>query len=103
MKSHSPMNLRVVGAMLCGIGLAAGIFVFRAQADQWDKTTVLTVDQPIQVQETVLQPGTYVMKLLSSSSDRHIVQIFNADQTHLINTMLAIPNYRLEPTGKSQI
>jgi hypothetical protein len=49
----------------------------------------------------VLEPGTYVFKLLDSLSDRHIVQIFNSDETHLITTILAVPNYRLQPTGKS--
>src|SRR5262249_1915003 len=29
------------------------------------------------------------------------VQIFNGDETHLETTILAIPNYRLEPTGKT--
>ena len=42
------------------------------------------------------------MKLLDSPSNRHIVQIFNADETQLQTTVLAIPNYRLEPTGKTQ-
>jgi len=41
------------------------------------------------------------VKLLDSPSDRHIVQIFNADETHLITTILAMPNYRLEPSGKT--
>src|SRR5258708_24527717 len=45
--------------------------------------------------------GTYVFKLADSLSDRHIVQIFNADETQIIATILAIPNYRLKPTGKS--
>jgi LPXTG-motif cell wall-anchored protein len=49
----------------------------------------------------VLEPGKYVFKLLDSLSDRHIVQVFNSDETHLITTVLAIPNYRLKPTGKS--
>jgi hypothetical protein len=88
--------------MFCGIGLATGPIVFRAQADQWDKKTILTVDQTIQVQDTLLRPGTYIFKLMDSSSNRHIVQIFNSDQNHLINTVLAIPNYRLEPTGHSR-
>ena len=79
-----------------------GIVVYRAQADQWDKKTILTVNQPIQVRDKLLQPGKYVFKLLDSSSDRHIVQIFNGDQSHIIDTVLAIPNYRLEPTGDSQ-
>jgi hypothetical protein len=72
-----------------------------ARADAWNKRTVLTVNETIQVPRKVLEPGTYVMKLLDSPSDRHIVQIFNADETELITTILAIPNYRLEPAGKT--
>jgi len=102
MKSHSLFSVRMLATTLCGIGLAAGVGAFRAQADQWDKRTVLTVDQPFQVRDTYLPAGKYVFKLLNSSSDRHIVQIFNGDQSHIIDTVLAIPNYRLEPTGKSQ-
>jgi LPXTG-motif cell wall-anchored protein len=102
MKSHSLFSVRMLVTTLCGIGIAAGVVVFRAQADQWDKRTILTVDQPIQVRETYLPAGKYVLKLLNSSSDRHIVQIYNGDQSHIIDTVLAIPNYRLEPTGKSQ-
>jgi hypothetical protein len=71
------------------------------RADQWNKKTVLTVNEAIQLPHTVLQPGTYVFKLADSQSDRHIVQIFNADESHIIATILAIPNYRLKPTGKN--
>ena len=39
-------------------------------------------DEPFQVPNKVLPAGTYVMKLLDSPSDRHIVQIFNADETN---------------------
>ena len=102
MKPHSPIKLRSVVAALCGVWLAAGVFVHRAQADEWDKKTILTVHQPIQVRDKFLQPGTYVFKLLNSNSDRHIVQIFNGDQSRIIDTVLAIPNYRLEPTGDSR-
>jgi hypothetical protein len=35
------------------------------------------------------------MKLLGSSAERHIIQIFNADGNHPIVTVLAIPAYRL--------
>jgi len=61
----------------------------------------MTINEPIQVPNRVLPPGKYVVKLLDSPSDRHIVQIFNADETHLITTILAMPNYRLEPSGKT--
>jgi LPXTG-motif cell wall-anchored protein len=81
---------------LLGIALAPG-----ARADEWNKMTVMTVNEPIQVPNKVLPPGTYVIKLLDSPSDRHIVQIFDKDQQHLQTTILAIPNYRIQPTGKT--
>ncbi len=102
MKSHRPSRFGLTLAVVSGLTLGLGVMAFRAQADVWDKKTVLTVNQPIQVQDTYLEPGTYVFKLLNSSSDRHIVQIFDQDQKHLINTILAIPNYRLQPTGNSR-
>lgn len=73
-----------------------------AKADEWDKKTILTVSETIQIPTTVLPPGTYTFKLLDSSTDRHIVQVFDKDGRHLITTILAIPNYRLTPTDKSQ-
>lgn len=102
MKSHFPTGSGTKLAVLCSLVLAMGALTFPAQASVWDKKTVLTVDQPIQVQDTYLEPGTYVFKLADSSSDRHIVQIFDRDQDHLINTILAIPNYRLQPTDNSR-
>jgi hypothetical protein len=82
--------------------LAAGAFPPAAMADQWDKKTILTVNEPIQIPGQTLQPGKYTMKLMDSQSNRHIVQVFNEDGTQLITTILAIPNYRLQPTGKSE-
>ncbi|MDP8979371.1 MAG: hypothetical protein M3O35_02135 [Acidobacteriota bacterium] len=62
----------------------------------------MTVNEPLQVPNKVLPPGKYVMKLMDSPSNRHIVQIFDGDEQHLQTTVLAIPNYRLRPTGKTQ-
>jgi hypothetical protein len=94
MISFKPAVLSV--AALIGLSLTPSL-----KADQWNKKTVLTIKETIQLPHTVLEPGTYVFKLADSLSDRHIVQIFNADETHIIATILAIPNYRLKPTGTS--
>src|SRR5579871_3228302 len=102
MSSHSIISSRSLLAMCCGIGLVAGVLAVRAQADPWDKKTYLTVNKTIQVQDRVLPAGTYVFKLLDSPSNRHVVQIFNEDQSHIIDTIMAIPNYRLQPTGHSR-
>src|SRR5215831_13073185 len=102
MRINSLINSRTIVVALCVTGFTAGLVVFRAQADQWDKKTILTIDQPIQVTETLLEPGQYVLKLADSNSDRHVVQIFNSDQSRIIDTVLAVPNYRLQPTGHSR-
>jgi len=73
-----------------------------ASADQWNKRTIITVGEPIQVPGKVLQPGKYVMRLMDSPSNRHIVQIFNEREDQLQTTILAIPNYRLQPTGNTE-
>src|SRR6202171_5338912 len=89
-------------AFVLGAGLMGALLSPTAVADQWDKKTILTVNEAIQLPNIVLPPGKYVMKLAESPSNRHIVQIFNKDQSQIQTTILAIPNYRLEPTGKTQ-
>jgi hypothetical protein len=74
-----------------------------AKADEWDKKTQITVKGgAVQIQGTILQPGEYVMKLADSASDRRILQLFNADESQLVTTILANPAYRLEPTGDTR-
>jgi len=102
MKLRSSIRLGMTTVVLSGLILSLGVVAFRAKADVWDKKTVVTIDQPIQVEDTYLEPGSYVFKLLNSDSSRHIVQIFNRDQNHLINTIMAIPNYRVAPTDGSR-
>jgi hypothetical protein len=78
-----------------------------ANADAWNRKTVITFDGPVEIPGvhlqgwSVLPAGTYVFKMLDSQSDRHIVQIFNEDETTVYATILAIPNYRLKATDKT--
>jgi len=88
---------------MASIGLLGVAFAPSGRADEWNKKTTLTLSESFQVPNKVLPPGTYVIKLLDSPSDRHIVQIFNADETQILTTILAIPNYRLQPTGKTVV
>jgi LPXTG-motif cell wall-anchored protein len=92
-----------IGALVVtGVGLLGMSFVPKAHADAWDKKTIVTVNEPIIAGNKVLDPGTYVWKLLDSPSNRHIVQIFDKDQRQLEETILAIPNYRLQPADNAQ-
>ncbi len=74
-------------------------------ADDWNKRTEVTLGQPVivaGVPVVTLEPGKYVFRLLNSESDRHIVQIFNEREDKLFTTVLAIPNYRLDATDKTE-
>jgi hypothetical protein len=95
-------------SFLFGVALIAAAVTPPVKADEWDKKTVITIDEPVQLPDccnadhvVVLQPGTYVLALVDSLSDRHIVRVFDKDQKHVITTILAIPNYRLQATGKT--
>jgi len=68
------------------------------RADDTEKTERITFSRSVQLPGTVLPPGTYIFKLLSEPSE-HIVRVMNADQTQLLATILAIPNYQLEPSA----
>jgi LPXTG-motif cell wall-anchored protein len=50
-----------------------------------------------------LPAGTYWFTLADDDSDRNIVKVWDADRMHLITTILAIPDYRLQPTDKTVI
>ena len=67
MKWHSPITSRATMAALCGIALVFGGAVHTAKAGEWDKLTIVTVKEPIQVTDTYLEPGTYVFKLADLS------------------------------------
>src|SRR5579859_6155067 len=82
---------------------------FSAKADDWDRKTEITFSGPVEIPGVhlagwgFLPADTYVFKILDSQSDRHIVQIFNKDETTIYATILAIPNYRLRSTDKTVI
>jgi hypothetical protein len=100
---NSKVSSFLVGTLaVAGVGLTTAAFIPRANADGWDKKTYVTVNEPIIAGNKVLDPGTYVWRLLDSPSERHVVQIFDKNQQHLETTVIAIPNYRLQPTGKTQ-
>src|SRR5580700_7455038 len=94
---------------VCGVALVSVVLAPAARADDYNDKTVVTFSGPVEIPGVhlkgwgVLPAGTYVFKLVDSQSDRHIVQIFSADEKTVYATILAIPNYRLKVTGKTVI
>jgi len=94
---------------VCGLALMSVVTVPNLKADDWNRKTTVTFSGPVEIPGVhltgwaVLPAGTYVFKILDSQSDRHIVQIFNKEETTIYATILAIPNYRLKATDKTVI
>jgi hypothetical protein len=83
------------------IGLGALALLPTAQADQRNQKTVLTFSEPVEIPGQILPAGTYVFKLADTHAHRHIVQIFDKEQTRVFGTFIAIPDYRLHPSDKT--
>ena len=69
-------------------------------ADEFEKRTVVHVTERVQLPNSILEPGQYVFRLMDNP-DRHIVLIYDADGTHLVTKVMAVPNLRLHPTSKT--
>ena len=96
MKRFSVMQ---VGALIAvGVCLAPPVI----KADDYDKKTIVTLDQPTEAPGIVLQPGTYVIKLLNSSSNRHIAEIMNERMDHLYALSFTIAAERVGPLTDKQ-
>jgi hypothetical protein len=89
----------------CSVAVLFTAFSSTASAQQGsDKKTRVTFNVPVEIpgiSAQVLPAGTYVFKLMDSPADRHIVQIFSADESHHYANILAIPNWRLRPSDKT--
>lgn len=95
--------MRFTKALLLALSvLAIGLFLLpKANAGQWNKKTKVTFSQPVEIPNQILPAGTYIIRLVDSDSNRSIVRIFNEDETEVLATILAIPNYRLHPAEET--
>ena len=86
-----------VAALCAALALTAGAAA--AQSMPSDRTTFVTFSGPVSIPGMTLPAGTYTFRLADSQTDRHIVQVFNRDQSKLFTTLLAVPAQRPEPEG----
>jgi hypothetical protein len=100
-KGDLTMYRKMFTGMTCLL-LAAAFFVPKARADAWNKGTLVTVDQPIEVPGMVLPAGSY-MFTQPVPNDPTLVRIFNADGTHLITTVQGVPDYRMGDTDETAL
>jgi hypothetical protein len=93
------MYRKMFTGMICLTLLGGTFFVPKVRADESDKKTIVTINEPIQVPGKVLPAGTYVFKL-PDANDSTRVAIYNADETRLITMVSGIPDFRTGTSGK---
>jgi hypothetical protein len=94
MKKFSIVTL-VLTAALTALSLSPPM-----NADEWDRKTIVTFDQDVEIPGQVLPAGTYVFKLLRSSSNRNIVQIWTDHESHLLSTLITVGDSYPNPSGE---
>ena len=90
---------RLASLTMLFIILAAGL----SRADSWNDKTRLRFTGPIMVPGTTLPPGEYVFELMDLRSNRHMVQIKNADESKVFATAQAVPIKRQDPQGTTTL
>ena len=97
------VTLRKTLLVAASFALISGFFALSVDANDWNKATLITTNQPMEVPGRVLPAGKYTFRLMDSLSNRQIVQIMSDDQTKLYQTVLAIPDYRAEAADRASI
>jgi len=87
-------SLLRMGALAAAVVCVAPLAM---RADEYDKKTIVTFDQPTEIPGIVLQPGKYVIKLLNSPSNRHIAEVMNERMDHLYALTFTAAAERLSP------
>jgi hypothetical protein len=74
-----------------------------ARADESNRKTVFTINQPVRVPGNLILPaGKYVMKLADTQT-RNVVTIMDAKETKVYTTFFAFPEELQRPTEQVQL
>lgn len=96
-------HLGFIQTAACAALLFAAFSPRSVRADDWNKKTVISFSDAVQVPGATLPAGTYVFKVAESNADRFIVQIFNQREDHVYATVLAIPDVHMTPADGTQV
>src|SRR5438874_10246688 len=79
--------------------IAFGFFCSNLMADDWDRKTEFTINQPVSIPGHVVLPaGSYVIKRLSAVNS--VVQILDKTETKVYATLFAVPDFVMNPPDK---
>jgi hypothetical protein len=96
------MNARLLASFALA-ALLGFVTLPAAHADDADQATLFRFGGPVRVPGHVLRAGSYWFVLMDHGDTPGVVQIFKADRTTLVGTILTINADRLEVTGDTEV
>ena len=89
--------------ILAGLALWGLVLQHNSNASVFDKKTIWTFNEAVQIPGMVLNPGTYVMTLPVPMTNLNVVRFLDASEKHVYATVFAIPVERQRPTSEPEI
>jgi len=80
-------------SLLLVVVMSSTVWPSGSNADDWSRMTTAIFNHAVQIPGKVLPAGIYVFKLADISGERNLVQVWNADQTELVATVMGFPEY----------
>lgn len=88
--------------IILGSGVILGLLLPSLQASEWDKKTIITIQEPMEIPGMVLPAGEYVIKRADESLP-NVIQFTNPEETEVLATVQALPTIRQKPSEKVEI
>jgi hypothetical protein len=98
------MNMKTLTKMLLVSAFVAVVALMPvpAKADQGNWSTKVTIDQPMQVGNLVLRPGTYIFRRLDMVAP-DALEIYSVNAGEYDGIVLGIPAHRMAASDKSTL
>lgn len=84
------------------IALALWVISSAAGGD-YNEKTIVTFAAPVEIPGQSLPAGTYIFKLIDSSTENRVVQVFDQTERHLFASFLTVPDHHLTPAAKTVV
>src|SRR5713226_8304346 len=89
--------------LLAGLVLLGLVLPANSKASEFDKKTILTFSEPVQIPGAVLGAGTYVVQRAIPGGNPDIVRFLSSDERRIYATVLTIPAERGTPPDKPEV
>jgi hypothetical protein len=90
-------------AVIFSLALASTLLVPAAHAGVWNEKMELNFNHSVEIPGTVLPAGSYWFVLMNSPSNRNVVEIYNASQSHLLATVITHETLRPNTTSDTEV